>query len=82
MRIIWNIGIILSILFLPWWVTAIVTVAACFFVNKFFEAIFYGILLDAFYGTELGIHGFAYVFSAASVSVFLIATVIRRRVVW
>lgn len=82
MRSAWNIGIILSILFLPWWIGAIAMTVACFMIPRFYEVVFYGILIDALYGTRFGLYGFAYVFSVFSVIIFFLTAIIRKRVLW
>ncbi len=82
MRIAFNIALILSILFLPWWTGAIILVSACFLVDRFYEAMFYGVLADALYGSSLGIHGFAYAASAFAFSVFALSYFIKGKIVW
>lgn len=82
MRIIANIGVMASILFLPWWITATILTVCCFAIARFYEAIFFGLLIDAMYGTQFGLYGLAYVFSIFSIIVFLSAALIRARVVW
>jgi hypothetical protein len=82
MRIIFHIALILSLLYLPWWAGAIVLISACFLLEKFYEALMYGILADALYGTTYGIHGFAYAASLFALIVFSFASFIRNRLVW
>ncbi len=82
MRIIFHIALIFSLLYLPWWAGAIVLIAACFLVERFYEALMYGILVDALYGTSYGIHGFAYTASLFALVVFLFSAFIRERLVW
>ncbi|MEK7607862.1 MAG: hypothetical protein AAB484_03010 [Patescibacteria group bacterium] len=82
MRTVANIIIITSILFFPWWITTTILIISCFAIPRFYEAIFFGILIDAFYGTKLGIYGLAYIFSVFSVIIFFLSAIIRNRVVW
>jgi hypothetical protein len=82
MRILFHIALILSLLYLPWWAGAIVLVSACFLLEKFYEALLYGILADALYGTSYGMHGFAYAASLFALIVFSFAAFIRNRLVW
>lgn len=82
MRIAFNIAIIASIFFFPWWLTAILVLAAVSLVGRFYEAIAYGILVDALYGTSMGYRGFPYMATAYSVIVFILANAVRKRVVW
>jgi len=82
MRTYLNISIIFSILLFPWWITAILAIVACFTIERFYEVMFYGILLDALYGTSLGIYGFVYVFTVVSVILFFLAEIIKTKVMW
>ncbi len=82
MRLLFNIILVVSILFMPWWVTAAVILASCALVPRFYEAMVYGIVIDALYATPAGFHGFAYVWTAFSVAVFLVAGFLRSRLSW
>ncbi|MEK7596564.1 MAG: hypothetical protein AAB450_00395 [Patescibacteria group bacterium] len=82
MRIAGNIGIAVSILYLPWWFSVIFIIGACFSVPKFYEAVVYGILIDALYGTKFGLYGFSYVFTGVFIIIFLVLSVVRRRLSW
>ena len=82
MRIAFHIALILSLLYLPWWVGAIILVCACFLLERFYEAVLYGILTDALYGTGFGSHGFEYMATAFSVALILSASFMRSRFVW
>lgn len=82
MRIAFNIGLIISILYLPWWVGALVLLVACFMIERFYEAFLYGILTDVLYGTSFGIHNFMYVASVFSLIVFSLAALLRDKLSW
>lgn len=82
MRIAFNIAIIASILFAPWWLTALIVLAAVAMIGRFYEAIAYGILVDALYGTPVGYHGFSYAATLYAVVIFIVANAVRKRVVW
>jgi hypothetical protein len=82
MRTYLNIGVVFSLLIFPWWITALITIVAFFIIDRFYEGMFYGILLDALYGTSFGIYGFAYVFTAAFLGVFFIVQIIKTKVMW
>lgn len=82
MRLSFNIILIILILFLPWWLGAIVLVAGCLTVRGFYEAIAYGILTDALYGTAIGIHGFPYPATAFALIAFLISVFLRDKLAW
>lgn len=82
MRIAFHIALIISILFCPWWTGAIIMIAACFLLDRFYEGILYGIIVDALYGTSFGIHGFSYSGTVFCTTTFLLASFIRTRLAW
>lgn len=82
MRLIAHLTLIVSILFMPWWVTAFFIIAACAAVPRFYEVILYGIAIDALYASSAGFHGFAYVWTLVSVLAFLAAGFLRSRLSW
>jgi len=82
MRLSFHIALILSILYCPWWATAIILICACFLLDSFYEAIIYGIAIDALYGTKFGYHGVMYAGTLFATIVFLCASAIRNRLVW
>ena len=82
MRFFWNIAVIASVLFLPWWVGAVIAVAACFFVNNFYEIIIYGIIADSLYGSKFGLYGFSYIASLYSAIIFIIIAALKKKLAW
>ncbi|MFA6158151.1 MAG: hypothetical protein WC763_00785 [Candidatus Paceibacterota bacterium] len=82
MRIAFNITLIISALFFPWWLCVPLMLAACFLVPHFYEVAIYGMLIDSLYATPSGFHGFPFVWSAFAVLAFVTATAIRSRVSW
>ncbi|HEY9481272.1 MAG TPA: hypothetical protein VIR98_03535 [Candidatus Paceibacterota bacterium] len=78
-RTITDIVLILSILFLPWWVSAALLLVACFYFHHFFEAFVFGIMADALYAAPHAFHNFPHlgvIFAAVS---FLLSALIRER---
>lgn len=82
MRIAFNIGIIISCLYLPWWLGALLVLVGCFMIRSFFEVILYGIAVDALYGTKFGFHGFAYTATFYTLCVFTLSAFLRERITW
>lgn len=82
MRLNFHIAIIISILFFPWWATAIILICACFLIDRFYEAVLYGILIDSLFGTKYGFHGLSYVGTAFTALLLLFASFIRNKLVW
>lgn len=79
MRLGFNIAIIVSILYLPWWIGALLVIAGCLFVDCFFEAVIYGILTDSLYVAHFGFH---FAVTLYCVVVFGIVSIIRPRLAW
>jgi hypothetical protein len=79
MRIIFNIALVISILFFPWWVIASLMIAACSLVPRMYEVVLYGIAFDALYSTAFGFHGFAFMGSAFSALTLGIVSFLRSR---
>ena len=86
MRIAYNIALIVSILYLPWWVGALIALVAVFRVRQFFEVMFYGILFDSLYATHTGIYagiyGFTYVATLYGVIIYSLSLGLRKRLAW
>ncbi|HVS80037.1 MAG TPA: hypothetical protein VHF05_03570 [Candidatus Paceibacterota bacterium] len=49
-RIILDGFILASLLYLPWWITALAAAAGCFLFESFFEAVAFGFIADCLYG--------------------------------
>lgn len=82
MRIAFNIALIISVLYLPWWVGALILLVACFVIDRFYEVFMYGMAIDALYSTSTGVHGFVYAGSLYAVVVFIIASLLRDKLSW
>jgi hypothetical protein len=82
MRIAFHIALILSILYTPWWAFAVILISACFLIDRFYESIIYGVIVDVLYGTPVGWHGFAYMGTLFAAATFIIASAIRNRLAW
>ena len=82
MRLAFHIAIALSILFLPWWATAAILVAACLLLERFYEAVLYGIAIDALYATPYGLYGHSLVWTTASALLFIACQPLRKRLAW
>ncbi len=79
MRIAFNIALIISLLYLPWWVGALIVIAGCIVARRFYEVMFYGILADGLYATKYGLYGFTHVAALYTLVVFLIASTVQKR---
>jgi len=82
MRITFIIALILLVLYLPWWVGALVALAACFIIDRFYEVFIYGIAVDALYGSALGFHGYMYLGSLFSLCIFTCSLLLRDKLSW
>lgn len=82
MRTVFHFALIFSILFCPWWIGALIMIAACFLLDRFYESMIYGIIVDALYGSTFGVHGFAYMATVYCIIVFTLTSFIRTRLSW
>ncbi len=81
-RLLFNILLIIALLYLPWWAGALIAIAGCFLIGSFFEVIIYGILADALFGTRFAWYGFPYAAMLYTALIFGIASVVRKRLAW
>ncbi|HVU06882.1 MAG TPA: hypothetical protein VHE10_03810 [Candidatus Paceibacterota bacterium] len=81
-RIAFNVLLAISLFYLPWWTGALIVVSACFLVDHFYEAVLFGMLADAFYGTEFGFHGFSHIAALYTAMVLGFASIVRNRLAW
>lgn len=82
MRILFHIALIVSVLFFPWWATAVIMLAACFLVSRFYEVVIYAIAFDALYATPQGFHGFQYAWIVYATVIIFVASFLRSRLSW
>lgn len=82
MRVAFNIALIVSVLYLPWWAGAIILISACLMVPNFYEAVLYGILSDALYGSRFGVYGFTHIATIYSAIVLAVCATVRTRLSW
>lgn len=82
MRLLVNLILIVSLLFLPWWVGALFVLVACFFIKSLYEVVLYGILFDGLYGSQFGFHGFVFLATFYTSVVFFVTSFLRTKLVW
>ena len=65
-----------------WWLTWCIAIALLFYFPVYYEIILWGIIYDAMYGTALPeFWNIRYIFTIASIVLFLIALFLRKRLV-
>ncbi len=80
MHIIGNGVLVISLFFLPWWITFIIALGATLYIRNFYEVIIYGIFFDALYGTSVGLHGFSYWGTTTAIIFFMCAFMLRDKI--
>lgn len=81
-RIVFNILMFLSVLFLPWWVTVIV---AMVFLSKFkaYEIIFWGVFADILYNASVpSFLNIEYLFTITFIVLLIISHYLKRRLMF
>ncbi|MCX6736269.1 MAG: hypothetical protein NTZ13_04255 [Candidatus Parcubacteria bacterium] len=79
-RIAGDLAIFFLVLFLPWWSVCIFCFLGAAFYSNFYEAFFFGLLLDALYGTEaINFHGFRLFFATAALFFIFFSTAVKQK---
>jgi len=80
-RAVLNTVIVLSIAWLPWWVTAIFILFGFAYFHSFFEGVAWGAVMDILYGAPLEkFGGLQFVFSVSSLAVFFLIERLKRNI--
>lgn len=81
-RILYTALLLLSGLFLPWWVTLAFGVVGIVIFSWYFEALFLGLLFDVLYGFPAGekIPFYAYLYSLVFLFSFLVFEYLKRKI--
>jgi len=80
-RILVDVILVVGAFLLPWWVTAILGLAALFYFKNFYEAIAIGLVLDSIYGTSAIFNSFPYLLTMSALVLVLLVTNIRSRMI-
>lgn len=80
-RIILNISLLISILFLPWWVSILLGILILF-LYKFYEIIIWGIFADSLYASIDGFFGIQFIFTLTFTFLFLISILMKKRIIF
>ncbi|PCI29143.1 hypothetical protein COB55_02665 [Candidatus Wolfebacteria bacterium] len=68
-------------MFLPWWVTTGVALVALFLIDRFYEVVIFGVLIDILYGAEVSkLFDFTWAFTAFFAVLLIVISYIRKRV--
>ncbi len=79
-RLLLNSAILLAFFLLPWWFSALLSVAGLFLINNFWEIILWGFLLDVFYGIHGGGYETFYFGTCVSLVLYAVSIPIRKRI--
>lgn len=82
LRVIFNILMLMSVLFLPWWVTAIIAVG---FLYKFraYEIILWGVFADVLYSSSvISFYNIEFVFTIGAIVFFILSYFIKKKLMF
>ena len=80
LRILASILLLFSVLFLPFWVSAILALAGMFYFSVFWEAVVLFLLSELLYGAgEAKFHGAVFVSFITSLAVLIIIEIIKKK---
>jgi hypothetical protein len=79
-RVAADLAILLSVLFLPWWVSLFLIFLGALFLENFYEAFLFGLFLDALYGTALvNFHGFRLFFASTGLFFIFVSAIMKKK---
>jgi len=79
-RILASFLFLLSILFMPWWVSVILGLAGMIYFNKFFEAAVLFLLADLLFGVrEVKFHNMIFVSFIITTIILIIIEVVKKK---
>ena len=79
-RIVFDIFLLVSILFLSWWVTVILVLFGVFIFSNYIEIIIAGMLVDILYGEHNSFVSFLGVYGTVStISVYFLVKVLKSK---
>jgi hypothetical protein len=75
-------ALVVALLWGYWWVVAVLSIVFLFLFPSYYEIIAVGVAYDALYGVALPqFYNFPYVFTAASIVLFIIAYALRKKLI-
>jgi len=78
-RIALDIGLILTFLLFPWWVSFVIAVVASIFYKKFFEIIVLGIFTDLFFGAgSATLWGIPFFYTLFYTGIFIVTYILEQ----
>ncbi len=79
-RLVANTALLISVLYLPWWITVALAVVGLFSFNRFFELIIFMLVIDLLYGAPgAGFWSYPFLFSSAAVLALPIVESAKKR---
>lgn len=81
-RITCDIGLLLILFLLPWWLFLLACIAAVLFINRHYELIGLGFLADAAYAGGTGGAGTHFFFFATTTALVLLSIILKPRLMF
>jgi hypothetical protein len=80
-RTIFDVALLVTILFLPWWCFIFFALIGGLVFKNYFEVIIAGFCMDALYGTEaVAFHGFRLFFTLATLVLFFSLDALKSKI--
>ncbi len=79
-RLIFDIILVSTIFFLPWWVSVMLGVIAAFIFHDFYELVVVGVIIDSLYNASIPrFYHFQFVVSVSLVVIFILIQYIKPK---
>lgn len=80
-RLIVNILLLFSILYLPWWLSLAVAVGASFWFFRYYELIAVGLLIDLLYG-QGATYFFPFIVTTGTIVLYITIAFLKTKLRW
>lgn len=79
-RIVVNIGLLVSAFFMPWWFTMALALCAALYFSSYYEIVVLGIILDSLYNASIPrFYHIQFVLTYGAIIVIVISIILRER---
>ena len=79
-RVVSYIGLIFSIIFLPWWFTLFIAAIFLFYFNHYYELFIFGLFMDFLYAApQAKYYGIVFISTALAIALIVAAELLKQR---
>jgi len=80
-RIISTVCILIGLFIFPWWVSALVALAALFYFPRYIEVVFIAVVIDGLYGHVAALSFLPYIATVIALVFYILVQHVRSRLI-